>query len=561
MLKKYQKLIGYIIYPKTFCDSNNDGIGDIQGIISKLDYLYELGVNLIWICPLFDSLMDDNGYDVRDYYKINHLFGNMDDFDLLIQEAHKRDIKILIDFVLNHTSVEHKWFQDVLKNPSSNKKNYYLFKKPLYDKNNNPLLINNWKGFFSTSVWEYSPKIKESYMHIFSKQMPDVNWANKDLRDEYVDIMNFYLNKGVDGFRLDAVAHLAKDLSFNDSSMVEDKNGLAFDVSKFSNRPETVTYLSYLKKHSYGKYDVITIGEVGGGITPKNSLKYINKNNGPLDMIFNFDTSWCNHAYGSIGVSDNQIKTEVNELRNGFYRWYHLLHKDAKGFPIYYDNHDHPRALSQYGSIKYRKESAKMLMTTLLFMYGIPFIYYNDEIGMSNVNYQEIEDFNDVEVKNYIEENKTKFSKKEMIHFFNRVSRINARTPMQWNDSVNAGFSKVNPCQKVNDNYKDVNVNTELNDKDSILNYAKKAINIRKNNYADLVDEPIHFFNAHNNDVLGYYHKNNKERIIVVSNFRDTKINYTLPFLPKRIILSNYGRKSITNKSIVLEPFETILFE
>jgi oligo-1,6-glucosidase len=559
----WKNAVGYIIYPESFKDSNGDGIGDLNGITSKLDYLKDLGVNLLWICPIFKSPMDDNGYDVSDYYQINPEYGTNADFDNLIKQAHARGIHILIDFVLNHTSDQHAWFQKALKDPSSEERDYYFFRKgkKVGDKLLPP---TNWKGFFATSAWEQVPGSDDFYMHIFGKSMPDVNWANPKLREQYYAIARYYLDHGVDGFRLDAVAHLAKDLSFEDSKEPADNNGLVYDTSKFSNRPELFDYLHLLKDNVFSHYDCLTVGEAGGNISPEQSLLMADRRNGSINMVFNFDTVWNNGAYGSIDKSDEQIKTDVISLKDNFMRWYGVCHKKAD-MPVYWCNHDHPRVLSQYGSIAYRNESAKMLLITLLFLYGTPFIYNGDEIGMSNVNYTSLDDFHhDVGNVNAIKELRGQgYPDEQILHYLNRVSRINARTPMQWDDSANAGFSSKGSINKVNDNYQDgVNVLDEMKDPYSILNFFQYAIGIRKD---PIINDQVLYGELslvdHNHpDVFAYMH-DGAEKIMVISNFRPYQVYFTFYYDIKDILLHNYEGVIISDHVFTLRPFESFLLK
>ncbi len=555
----WKKAIGYIIYPSAFKDTNGDGIGDLRGIISKLDYLQELGVNLLWICPFFKSPMDDNGYDVSDYLQVDPRFGTNEEFDLLIKEAHTRGIRIVIDFVLNHTSDEHPWFVEARNNPVSPKRDYYLMLPPKYI-NGRRMPPNNWKGFFSTSTWTFDEHSNLYYMHIFSKKMPDVNWSNPHLREEYYNLAKFYLDKGVDGFRLDALAHLARDLSFNNSNVALDENGLAFDMSKYSNRPELFDYMREFKDQVFTHYDCVTIGEVGGGITPEQSLKLSGYEKGSISMVFNFDTAWENGAYDSINKKDEELITNVIKLKSNFLRWYQACNGKA-WMPLYWNNHDHPRVLSQYGSIKYRNESAKMLITTLLFMYGTPFIYYGDEIGMSNVDYEKLSDFNDVSARNFVAENNHKYDMETILRFLRRTSRINARTPMQWSDKKHSGFSLVEPLQKVNGNYKEINVEQQEKDEDSILNFYKIAIALRKqeNITESVLFGKFSFIENNNCDVICYIHEGDNP-LMVVSNFRGKEVKYPIKFVTKTTLLHNYEDELIENNVITLRPFECYLF-
>jgi glycosidase len=553
--------VGYIIYPESFKDSNNDGIGDIGGIISELDYLRELGVNLLWIGPLFASPMDDNGYDVSDYYSINPKYGTMEDLDRLLKEAHARGIRILLDFPLNHTSDEHPWFQKALKDSDSPEHGYYFFQKG--KKVNGQLLPpNNWKGFFATSAWEPVPGSDEFYLHIFSKKMPDVNWANSALREKYYEIARFYLDKGVDGFRLDAVAHLAKDLTFSDAMGKTDRDGLVYDTSKFSNRPELFTYLRDFKDQVLSHYPCCTVGEAGGCISPEDALRLADRENGSISMVFNFDTVWNNGNYGSIGKRDEDIVTDVLSLKNNFMRWYNVCH-DKADLPLYWCNHDHPRVVSQYGSTAYRQESAKMLLTTLLFLYGTPFLYNGEEIGMSNATYAKAEDyFTDVGTKNDVLQcRKNGYTEEQILSYLHRCSRLNARTPMQWDDTVNAGFSKAKPLNAANPNYQEgVNVLDEMKDPYSILNFYQFAIALRKDPLINdqVLNGALSIVDPNHPDVFAYLHEG-AHKLMVISNMRPYQVYFTFYYEIADVLLHNCEGVVLNNHVFTLRPYESFL--
>ena len=556
--------VGYIIYPETFNDGNVDGIGDIPGITAKLDYLKELGVNLLWICPLFDSPMDDNGYDVRDYYKINPLYGTMEDFKTMLEEAHKRDLHIVIDFVLNHTSDEHPWFQKALNDPSAPERDYYFFRKGkrVGDKILPP---NNWKGFFATSAWKQVGDSEDFYLHIFSEKMPDVNWANPALREQYYQIAKYYLDMGVDGFRLDALAHLAKDMSLGDSSAPLDENGFAFDPSKFSSRPELFDYLHEFKQKVLSQYPALTVGEVGGSVSPEEALRYSDKERGFINMVFNFDTAWCNGAFGSIDKKDEEIKTDVIALKSAFMRWYNICHERAD-MPLYWCNHDHPRVLSQYGDVRYRDQSAKMLLTVLLFFYGTPFIYNGDEIGMSNVNYEKPEDFfRDVGAKNEVAALRARgYDDATITHYLNRCCRVSARTPMQWDNTLNAGFSKGEvKVNKINENYKQgVNALDEMKDPWSIINFFQYAILKRREPWINEVvrEGRLSILDYNHPDVLAYSHQG-KETLVVIASFRPYTTYFSFYDNPRDVLLHNYGDVLFKDHVFELRPFECFLIK
>ena len=553
MLKKWwQKAVGYQIYPSSFKDSNNDGIGDLQGIISKLPYLEELGVNLLWICPFFKSPMVDNGYDIADYKQVDERFGTNDDLKELIKKAHQHNIKIIIDLVLNHTSDLHPWFQKALNNDPEYH-DYYIWQKPKIV-NNQKELPSNWLGFFSESVWEYVPALDEYYLHVFSKKMPDLNWTNPKVRQAMYQIAQQYLDLGIDGFRLDAISHLSKDMTFSDSELPTNEQGLVLDTSKFANREQIFEYLDEFKNEVLSKYDCMSIGEISGYATIDQALKFCNYQTGSLNMVFNFDTCWLNGAFNSIDKTDAEIKTDVIKLKQLFKKWFQGYQEQA-WMPIYWLNHDHPRVVSQYGDINYRKESAKMLATTLLFMYGTPFIYQGEEIGMSNVDYQDLSDFKDVSALNFIQTNQKQYSKAQLIKFLKRTSRVNARTPFQWDDTDNAGFSKHTPLLKVNHNYLSVNVASEKKAQDSILNFYKQALKFRKEILNDVLDNPFTLIDENNPDVFAY----DKKTYVVISNFRNYPVSFNYALNSNTIILHNYPTVTQKDAKIILQPFESLL--
>lgn len=562
-VKWWKSSVGYIIYPETFLDTNDDGIGDLNGITQKLDYLHDLGINLIWLCPIFASPMIDNGYDVSDYYSINPRFGTMEDFDRLIQKAHSLHIRVILDLVINHTSVLHPWFKMAVKDKNSKERGYYFFKKGKKD-GDEEVPPNNWESFFGGSVWEKVPDEEdEYYLHLFDKSMPDVNWDNSSLREEYYRIASFWLNKGADGFRLDACAHLAKDLSFADSSLTPDESGLVLDTDRFSNRPVLYEYLREFKEKVFSRYSCLTIGEVGGCIQPTDALKLVNYKDGPLNMIFNFDTVWNNGAYDSIDKKDEEIKPDVLLLKHNFMRWYEALSGKAD-MPLYWCNHDHPRVLSQYGDIRYRNESSKMLLTTLLFLYGTPFIYQGEEIGMSNFRDASISDFCSIdhsdegEVAHY---RSLGYSDETILRYLKRTSRANARTAMQWDKSDFAGFSRIAPKTKVNSDYLEgVNVLDEMKDPWSVLNFYQYAIWKRRDPF---INEAVNrgklsLIDPNHPDVFAYLHEGTM-KIMVISSFRPYETKFTFYYEIRDVILHNYDKVLMENHVFTLRPYESLL--
>ena len=558
----WQEAIGYQIYPRSFYDSNQDGIGDINGIRLKLPHLHQLGINLLWICPFFVSPMDDYGYDVKDYLQVDPSFGSLEDFQALLAEAHTLGIRIIIDLVLNHTSDEHRWFIEARKNRYSKYHAYYLWKNPKTTEEGKVLPPTNWRGYFSDSAWHYDDNVKQYYLKIFSKKMPDLNWENPSMRRDLYDIARYWLDLGVDGFRLDALAHLAKDLSFTDSLLPVDSDGLVLDPTKFSSLPKVFDYLKEFKEEVLSKYpEVLTIGEVGGGVQPEAALQYVLPKQGSLNMVFNFDTCWENGAYGSDTKADHELKTNVIQLKQNFMKWYNVVSPVAS-LPIYWLNHDHPRVVSQYGSLRFRRESATMLATTLLFLYGTPFIYNGEEIGMSNVDYEKLTHFKDVSAIQYAKQNSNRLDESTILRFLRRTSRVNARTPFQWSDELYAGFSKVEPFLSVNGNYVEVNLEAQKKDPKSIFNFYRKAIALRKKPsiLKSVLEGPLSLVEPLHPDVFSYLHQG-RPSLMVISNFRAYDVAFKLDKIINAVLLHNYPTIEKRGLNLILKPFETYLLD
>ncbi|HKL84061.1 MAG TPA: alpha-amylase family glycosyl hydrolase, partial [Bacilli bacterium] len=403
------------------------------------------------------------------------------------------------------------------------------------------------------------------YMKIFSKKMPDLNWDNPDVRAAIFDVARFYLDLGVDGFRLDAIAHLARDTSYQDSTYKTEADGTVLDYNKFSNLPKMFDYLLEFKRQVLSKYDCVTVGEVGGGVSPLDSLRYSGYDQGSINMVFNFDTAWENGAFASEGKSDEEIVTNVIGMKHNFARWFNACYQKS-WLPLYWDNHDHPRVLSQYGSVKYRKASAKMLAMTLLYMYGTPFLFNGEEIGMSNVVYDQLEDFKDVSDQNFIKEGRHRFtSDLAMVKYLQRTSRTNGHAPMQWTNGKNAGFTSGSPWLKINPNYPEVNVESQMKDPDSILNFYKKAIKLRKDK--DILDFVINtafvLVQPEHQDVFSYIHTRGHQSILLIANFRDREVAFDTAHLNhiEEVLLSNYDYFEIRDTSVKLPPFGALLLK
>ena len=557
--KWWMSAVGYQIYPRTFYDSNNDGIGDLKGIIQKLDYIHDLGVNLIWIGPFYKSPMDDNGYDVSDFFDVDPVFGTLEDARELLSEAHKRDIKVVLDLVLNHTSDEHEWFMESRSSLNNPKRDYYIWQKGKVDKEGKLVPPNNWGSFFEGSAWNYDETTKEFYMKIFSNKMPDLNWNNPKLREEMYRVARYWLDLGVDGFRVDAIAHLARDLSFEDSTLPLNIHGVAPDWSKFSNRPELFTYINEFHDKVLSQYDCMTVGEVGGGARIESGLGYAAYDARAFNMAFNFDHCW--ETSQVLDPITNQMKnvTNVKHLKEIFNYWIEGM-KNKGWLPQYWLNHDHPRVINQYGDpIHYHRESGSMLGMVLLTLPGTPFIYNGEEIGMTNVDYTDVNDFNDVWVKNNVSKLLEHDSMENVLDRLRRTSRDNARTPMQWSDEPYAGFSKSNPIQKVISNYVQINVKNQLLDEHSILKSYQKLIHLRRfSEYSDvLIFGQFKLVNELNEDVFAFDRWNEHKKVRIIANFRPYSVHYDQP--DGKIIYSNYERESSYGHE--LKPFEALMIE
>ncbi len=518
----------------------------------------DLGINILYLCPIFSSPFKDGGYDVSDYYAIDSRFGTIDDLKKLIQECHDREIKLVLDLPFNHTSIEHTWFKKALEDENSKERGYYFIKEGK-EEDGKLLPPNNWGSFFGGSAWERIGETKYFYLHIFSKDQPDLRWDNPSLREEIENVALHYVSLGVDGFRLDACSHLAKDMSFLDA----EGDGMVLDSNKFSNRPELFSYLSeFSRKIKEVNNEILLLGESGGCLKPEEAIALIRENGGPLDMIFNQDTTNNNGSYESFSKDDMEIRTDVISLKNNFMRWYDTLQYQGD-LPIYWENHDEPRVISQYGSTKYRSESAKMLLTTMLFLYGTPFIQYGDEIGMSNLHFNKIEDFYlDNSVENEVKQwQKDGHNNLEILRYLNRSSRLSSRSVMQWNKDEFAGFSDTKPFYPLNENYKEgVDIASQMEDPYSTLNFFQYAFAYRKQAQVNdtVVNSPLKIIDINHPDVFAYVH-DGPIKLMVISNFRPYEVYFSFYFDILDIKLHNYGDVILENHVFKLRPFETYL--
>ncbi|MBQ1793866.1 MAG: alpha-glucosidase, partial [Peptostreptococcaceae bacterium] len=461
----WKESVVYQIYPRSFMDSDNDGIGDIKGITSKLDYLKNLGIDVIWLSPVFKSPNDDNGYDISDYEDIMDEFGTMSDFDELLSEAHNRGIKIIMDLVVNHSSDEHKWFVEARKSKDNPYRDYYIWRD-----GKDGSTPNNWDSIFSGSAWEYDEETNQYFLHLFSKKQPDLNWENENLRQAVYSMMKFWLDKGIDGFRMDVCNLFSKAEGLPDIGE-EGPEGI------YMNGPKIHDYLHEMNKEVLSKYDIMTVGETPG-VSPKHARDYVGEDRDELNMVFHFELMDLPNA------SDKFYKKpyKLTDIKNIFMKWYDGL-ENIGWNSLFMNNHDQPRMVSRFGNdSKYRIESAKMLATLIHTFKGTPYIYQGEEIGMTNIYFDDIKKYRDIETINYYNEKIKNEDEKSLIERIKITSRDNARTPMQWDNNLNGGFSKATPWIDVNPNYKQINVKESLEDSNSIFNYYKELIKLRHNN-------------------------------------------------------------------------------
>jgi alpha-glucosidase len=551
MTKKWWKeAVAYQIYPRSFKDANGDGIGDLQGVISKLDYLKALGIDVIWICPMYKSPQDDNGYDISDYQDIHHEYGTMKDFDQLLSEVHRRGMKLIIDLVINHTSDEHPWFIESRSSKNNPKRDWYIWRDGQNGKE-----PNNWESIFGGSAWKLDEKTKQYFLHVFSARQPDLNWENKDMRKAIYDMINWWLDKGIDGFRIDALSHMKKEPTFAD---LPNPKNLEYVPSYAShmNVPGIHDYVDDLCASTFRKYDIMTVGEANG-VSAEQADKWVSEESGKLNMVFQFE---------HIGLWDTNpdARIDLKKVKNVFNRWQKGL--ENRGWnALYVENHDIPRITSKWGDTKnFWRESATCIGTMYFLMQGTPFIYQGQEIGMTNTVFSGPEDFNDIIAKNtFTAKKKEGLSEEQITKELGPVSRDNARTPMQWDSSSFAGFSKVQPWLKVNPNYKLINVASQMDYRNSILNFYRSMIRVRKAN-------PIFVYGSYdsvleeNNQIFAYTRKTENDCVIVICNMSAKPAQYSFDkykLTEKNLLLSNYGVSPHSElTSFELRPYEARVY-
>ena len=570
--KWWKKEVGYQIYPRSFYDSNNDGIGDLNGITEKLDYLKNLGIMLIWVCPIFKSPMDDNGYDISDYYDVNPEFGTKEDLEKLIAETEKRGIKVILDLVINHTSDEHEWFLEALKNPESKYRNYYIFKR-----GENGLPPTNWRSHFGGSAWEkVEGEADENgnemyYLHLFTKKQPDLNWENPEVRKELYKMVNYWLEKGIAGFRVDAINSIKKDAGYLDLP-VDGADGMAYNVEYTLNQPGIEEFLSELAKETFKKYNAMTVAE-----TPMLEYERYNDfigDDGFFTMIFDFSYTDLDMTKGGFYYSLRDIPTI--ELRDAIFESQLTQQKYGWGAP-FFENHDLPRSLNKFFGEKANETNAKLLANVFFFLRGTPFIYQGQEIGMDNFVRNDISEFDDIASKDQYQRALGEgFSSEEALYFVNKRSRDNSRTPMQWDNSKNAGFSKDENSKswiKLTGSQATTNVADQINEKNSIFSHYKKMIDLRQNGkysdcltFGNFISVPLE-----NEKIIAYVRKYGNQKVLCISNFSELKQEVKLSEIAKalgekeikigEILINNFDGFENNGEKVIFEGFQSLLVE
>ena len=559
----WKESVVYQIYPRSFCDSNGDGIGDLRGIIQKLDYLKELGINVVWLSPVYKTPNDDGGYDISDYQDIQDEFGTLADWEALIAGLHQRGIRLLMDLVVNHTSDEHPWFVESRKSKDNPYRDYYIWRpaKPEPAAHPEP---NNWFSFFGGSAWQYDEPSGEYYLHLFSRKQPDLNWENPQVRAEIYKMMDWWLQKGVDGFRMDVINLISKTPGLPDAPTSNPDSPYQWGGMYFANGPRLFEFLHEMKEKVLSKYDVFTVGETPM-VTPQIAADLTNEQTGPLNMVFQFEHMGLDSAPGASKWEYKPWK--LVDLKQVMTRWQKGL-EDRGWNSLYLSNHDQPRTVSRFGDDgPYRVESAKMLATFLHMLQGTPYIYQGEEIGMTNVRFDTIEDYRDVETLNLYRElvYDHQADPAEVMEKIYRKGRDNARTPMQWDASPQAGFSSHLPWIKVNPNYPTINVRRDQVQPDSILRYYQKLIELRKK-YPVIVYGTYELILADHEQIYAFTRTLDAECLLVILNLNQEPSLFQLPetisFTTSELIIGNYEVPTEENiKKIHLKPFEARVYQ
>lgn len=551
----WKESVVYQIYPRSFMDSNGDGIGDLQGIISKLDYLKELGIDVIWLSPVYESPNDDNGYDISDYCKIMTEFGTMEDWDELLHEMHERNMKLMMDLVVNHTSDEHNWFIESRKSKDNKYRDYYIWRPGKEGKE-----PNNWGAAFSGSAWKYDEMTDEYYLHLFSKKQPDLNWDNEKVRQDVYEMMKFWLEKGIDGFRMDVINFISKEEGL--PTVETDEDGYVSGHKHFMNGPNIHKYLHEMNEEVLSNYDIMTVGEMPG-VTTEEAKLYTGEERKELQMVFQFEHMDLDSGEG--GKWDVK-PCSLLTLKENLTKWQKALEHTGWN-SLYWNNHDQPRVVSRFGNDgMYRIESAKMLATVLHMMKGTPYIYQGEEIGMTNVRFQSIDEYRDIETLNMYKEKVIDHGEdiEKVMDSIYIKGRDNARTPMQWDDQNHAGFTTGEPWITVNPNYKEINVKQTIQDEGSIFYYYKKLIELRKNNEI-VVYGSYDLILENNPSIFAYVRTYGDEKLLVIANFTADESVFEMPedisYSESELFIHNYDVEIGSIDNITLRPYEAMVFK
>ncbi|HGH7175614.1 TPA: alpha,alpha-phosphotrehalase [Bacillus wiedmannii] len=549
-MNDWHKSVVYQIYPKSFNSYYNKETGDIKGVTEKLDYLKELGVDYIWLTPIYQSPQNDNGYDVSDYYSIDPSYGTMEEFEELLKEAKVRNIEIMLDIVVNHSSTEHKWFKEAKEDKNSPYRNYYIWRDEK----------NNWQSKFGGSAWKYDEKTEQYFLHLFDETQADLNWENEKLREEVYDMMRFWLDKGVTGFRLDVINLISKDQQFlNDDGSTATSDGRKY----YTDGPRVHEYLQEMNRNVFEGKDVITVGEMSS-TTIDNCIKYSNPERNELSMTFSFHHLKVDYPNG-----DKWTKADFDfiKLKEIMSNWQIEMQKGGGWNALFWCNHDQPRIVSRFGDDrKYRNESAKMLATAMHMLQGTPYIYQGEEIGMTNPKFESIEQYRDVESLNiYDIKREEGLSKEAIIGILKQKSRDNSRTPMQWNEEMNSGFTTSTPWISVAENFTEINVEKALEDKESVFYHYKKLIELRKT-YDVITEGEYAILDENHPKIWAYTRIVNDEVLLVINNFYGEEITYSVPVhvqvdgMKQEVLLSNYKDSSNDITKLDLRPYESIVY-
>ena len=551
----WKKAVVYQIYPKSFNDTTGNGVGDLQGIIEKLDYLKELGVDVVWLTPIYKSPQRDNGYDISDYFSIHEEYGTMEDFDLLLKEAHQRNIKIIMDIVVNHTSTEHEWFVQAKSSKDNPYRDFYIWKDGKDGRE-----PTNWESKFGGSAWKLDEKTGQYYLHLFDVTQADLNWENEELRKKLYDMMSFWFEKGVDGFRLDVINLISKDQRFPD----EDGSVPPGDGRKFyTDGPRVHEYMKEMNKEVFSKYDSLTVGEMSS-TTIDHCIQYTNPDSHELSMTFNFHHLKVDYPNGEKwSVADFDFLA----LKRILSTWQVEMHKGGGWNALFWCNHDQPRIVSRYGNDQeYLSESAKMLATTIHMMQGTPYIYQGEEFGMTNPKFEDISEYRDVESLNIYELKKQEgMSESEILAILKEKSRDNSRTPVQWNSEKHAGFTNGTPWINVASNYEYINAENALKDTNSVFYHYQKLIQLRKQHDIITYGDYQLILEDHE-DIFAYIRNGEDEKLLVINNFYGKETTFELPEnidvngYRAEVLLSNYNDSETDVSRLSLRPYESIVF-